>query len=492
MQLNDVYTALSVPSAVCDIDAPIKKITSDVNGIDNSTVFVWLCGVGYDTDTLTERIISSSPMLVITDRDRTLPKSVRTIRVPSARRALAILCSAFCEVDYRSTAFIGVTGTNGKTSCATMIYEILKHAGIRVGFIGTGKIIYGGSVLTDTFYSMTTPPPEILYPAIRKMQQNGCEAVVMEVSSHALSQERVSPIPFSYSIFTNLSSEHLDYHINMEEYYKCKLALFEQSENGIFNADDEYSSRAMRESFDKCNATSVGILWDAEARVRSIVQDGLRGTEFVYQDDKRIFKVSLPLVGYYNVYNALMALKCTIDFGIRPCVAKEALQSLSSIDGRFEVIGSTPCVIIDYAHTPEAFENVLKTVKSIKKERQRVIVVFGAGGERDKTKRPKMAEICEKYTTHSIVTNDNERGEDKDSIIADICCGFSSTSVYKVLTPRSKAIREAILTARDDDIILLLGKGHERYNITREGYIPFDEREVVRKAMKERKEARDT
>ena len=487
MYIKDILYGIKYEcdAEVGEID--IDNVTSDKNKIGARTLFVLVKGINFDTDTIIDYIIARRPRAIICDTDRTLCCEIPVIRVPDARRTLSFACSNFFEIDYRSVRFIAVTGTNGKTTTATMIYEIVKHAGYKAGFIGTGKIEMMGRSMTDKMYSMTTPDPELLYKSISDMQGAGCEVIVMEVSSHALALKKVAPIQFSHSVFTNLSPEHLDFHGDMEEYYQAKLSLFRQSDVGIFNADDEYSIRAMKECPDTCLPTSVGILWDADAMARDLILYDLSGSSYIYREAGLIFKVKLIPPGYYNIYNSLLALRCAISFGIRPCVAKEAINSMEGIDGRLEVIHDDVTVIIDYAHTEKAFENVLKTVNSAKRTRQKIITVFGCGGDRDKSKRPKMAALAEKMSDMVIVTQDNPRSENESEIISDILEGFTTPEKRRVITSRKNAITSAVVNADDGDIVLVLGKGHERYNIDANGYHDYDERQTIKDALAKRR-----
>jgi UDP-N-acetylmuramoyl-L-alanyl-D-glutamate--2,6-diaminopimelate ligase len=276
----------------------------------------------------------------------------------------------------------------------------------------------------------------------------------------------------------------------MDDYYRTKLSLFSQSKNGIFNADDEYSARAMRECSPECHSVSAGILWDADAMARDPILYDLDGSSYIYREAGLIFKVKLTPPGYYNIYNSLLALKCAISFGVRPCIAKEAINAMTGVDGRLEVIHDDLTVIIDYAHTEKAFENVLKTINIAKRTRQKVITVFGCGGDRDRSKRPKMAAIAEKMSDLVIVTQDNPRTESESAIISDILEGFTSVEKRRVISSRKSAITNAILGAEDGDIVVVLGKGHEQYNIDAMGYHDYDERRVIKDALEKRRSAR--
>ena len=261
MKLSDV---LFKNEYKCDTDVSdleFESITSDINQLNENCLFVFTRGVNHDKTKQLEYAIEKQPRAIVCDISLNVNASIPIIVVDNARKALSYMLSRFYAIDYEKISIIGVTGTNGKTTTSTIIYEILKYANYKVGFIGTGKICYCGLDFVGENYSMTTPDPETLYKTIKEMQEKGCEVVVMEVSSHALTLEKVAPIPFSYSVFTNLSHEHMDFHKDIDSYYREKLKLFSQSKNGVFNADDKYSCRAMSDAFDKCNVLSVGVLW---------------------------------------------------------------------------------------------------------------------------------------------------------------------------------------------------------------------------------------
>ena len=467
------------------------KITSNAEDVDENSVFFLIKGVKFDTNRLIPKVISKSPVAIVAEN---FPDSIRTnipiITVKNARRALALAYSRMCGIDYGKTKFIGVTGTNGKTTTATMLYHALLKDERRVGFIGTGKIIFCGNKYTDEKYKMTTPDPDFLYPTIKKMQDDGCEIIVMEVSSHALALEKCAPIPFEIAIFTNLSAEHLDFHKDMEEYREAKLKLFNNAKIGIFNADDAYTESMIRDS--SCAVIRVGAVWDAEVVARRIEDRGLCGIGYLYSAQGLSFLVKSRMIGIYNVYNTMLALTAAIAFGVRPCIAKKAICELNTVEGRGEVIEDGITVVIDYAHTSAAFESILKTANRSRVEGASIIAVFGCGGERDKQKRPRMGEAAERLADLVIITTDNCRNESADDIINDILIGMSDKTKRRIIPDRSRAIEEAILSAKDGDIVLIIGKGHERYNIDRYGTHEFDERNIIASALKKRKEGHNS
>lgn len=486
MRLNELLKNISCDNVDVPTDFEVSNITSKIECVDENTLYVCIHSVNSNVKTSYSRINSANLGAVICTRKDAARITKRKIIVKSTRSALAWLYSNLYSIDYGKTKFVAVTGTNGKTTTATMIYEILRNTNRATGFIGTGKIEYMHDIFTDKTYSMTTPDPELLYKSIKDMQSRGCRYIVMEVSSHAIFLEKIAPIPFEIGIFTNLSREHLDFHQDIESYYQTKLRLFKRVRYGIFNADDEYSRRAMNESLSDCEASSIGIIWPADSCARDIILNGFSGSSYFFKDKHRIFKVNISLAGYYNVYNSLFAICASLKLGIPAYLIKEALGKIKSIDGRFEVIRSDIFAIIDYAHTPQAFENVLKTVNSVKKTWQNVITVFGCGGDRDKQKRPQMGKIAEKYSYHVIITEDNSRSEATEDIIKDILDGMSDVTKRSVITSREEAIKHAVLCAGVDDIVLILGKGNERYIISNNCICDYNEREIIRSALEKR------
>lgn len=487
MKLSDIIYKEEYESIENIGNVDIRNISTSVSDTQKDSLFVIIKSIKFDVSRIIKDVINSSPAAIICDKNIEMPTtSIPLLRVENTRVILPFLFSRFYQIDYSRMKFAAITGTNGKTTTATMLTHILKYAGKRVGFIGTGKIEIDGVRITDSKYSMTTPDPHLLYAAIKEMENAGCEFVIMEVSSHALYFDKVLPIPYEIAIFTNLSSEHMDFHNSMEDYYTTKLKLFKQSKFGIFNADDRYSSQAMKDC--ECDSLSIGIVHDADIMARDVVLSGLDGSQYIYRETGRLFKVILKLGGAFNIYNSMMALCAAIKLNVKPCVAKTAVASIDFIDGRLEIIEGDVTVIIDYAHTEEAFKNILKTIKISKKREQNLIVVFGCGGERDKTKRPKMAKIAEEYSDTVIVTNDNPRGESENEIIEDVLSGFSDDTKRTVITSRKSAISHAILSANKGDVIAIIGKGHERYNIDKNGICNFDERTIIKEALNKRKE----
>ena len=460
----------------CDFE--IDSIATSVAAIEGASLFiVENAEKSPDFSALKDRpvaVICDAPI----DTDG-IPKII----VENARRSSAEIHSRFYGIDYSELKIIGITGTNGKTTTATIIYEVLRKSGTKVGFIGTGKIEINGNTENDEYYSMTTPDPAVLYKTIKKMQQSGCTHIVMEVSSHALALDKVSPIVFDYGIFTNFSPEHLDFHNNIPSYLNSKKKLLDKSRTCVFNIDDS-SVRDVSEKHIGRKIT-VGVLQRGDAYATDVENLGLAGATYIYRGANFSFRMKSYLIGMYNVYNTLIAATALIDMGIAPCFVKKAISSFRSPLGRFEIIKDEITVIIDYAHTEQAYECFLREVSKIKGT-GKLITVFGCGGNRDREKRPKIARVVEKYSDVIIVTADNSRDESTQQIFEEIISGFEYKK-YSTFYSRKEAIIAATDLASKNDIIAIVGKGSEKYNIDKDGYHYYSEVETVREALKERK-----
>lgn len=481
MKIKNLIPEFEFKNIDKNINLEIKYCTANYKKVEAGCLLFLLPGVNFDTYELVNEYIKSKPDAIITEDSKRFPKTkIPLIEVRSARRAFAYAMSNISEIDYEKLKFIGITGTNGKTSTATMLAEILKFSGERVGFIGTGKICFENTNFCDEKYTMTSPDPDLLYPIIRKMQLMGCETVVMEVSSHALELEKISPISFDIGIFTGLSHEHMDFHGNMERYFLAKEKLIKISKRSIINFDDPWGRRLYEKYQNK--STGIGVLFGSDISALEVENYGLLGIGYILRAKNFLTKIKLSLPGIYNIYNSMLAFEAAYEFGCAPKKIKEALFEIKRIDGRCEIIRGDVTVIIDYAHTPLALENLLKTVKSSKNIGQNIVLVFGCGGERDALKRPKMAEIAEKYADKTIVTSDNPRKEKPEKIIAEIISGFGKGQ-YGVIVDRQAAISFAIKKASIGDIVIIAGKGHERYIYDSLGYHPFDERKIIERAL---------
>ncbi len=469
----------------------IRKIATKISEIEENTLFVLIRSINFDVCNIINDIISKAPIIIISDIAIEDSQGIPVLMVENTRKILPFLFSRFYGIDYAKTRFVAITGTNGKTTTAKMLVHILRHSNVKTGFIGTGTVEIDGKKISEEYYSMTTPDPNLLYRYIKEMQNENCEVIVMEVSSHALYFDKVRAIPFEIGAFTNLSHEHIDFHKNIEEYYLAKLKLFENAKIGIFNADDRYSQIAYENT--DISKRSVGIYSGEDAVATDILSADFYKTEYIYKSNSASFKVQFSMPGTYNVYNSIFAITIALELGVCKENIIRAMNTPMDLEGRFEIANEhSPMVIIDYAHTVKAFETMLKTVNSLKKQEQNVTVVFGCGGERDALKRPMMAKISEELADRIIVTSDNPRTEDERKIIEDILSGFINTSKRNVITSRKSAIENAILSSCDNDIVVIVGKGHERYTIDKDGYKHFDEREIIKNALKKRGEKNES
>ena len=372
---------------------------------------------------------------------------------------------------------IGITGTNGKTTTATLVYQMLSATGKKASLLGT----VSKRILEEELgSSLTTSDPIELANDMKAMVEAGSEFLVMEVSSHALHQSRVAGFDFEVAAFTNLSHDHLDYHSTVEEYAKAKKLLFDglpSSSSAIVNADDPHGASMLTD----CKAKSVAFSFDTEKNY--IISNTPQGITLSVEGTT----IQSPLVGKFNAYNVAEAFLIGKELGISAEDAAEALKNAPGAAGRMETVkvdgDALPLVIVDYAHTPDALENVLSTLKNLKEDDQNLIVIFGAGGDRDSTKRPQMAKAAASHADTIIVTSDNPRFENPDLIIADILDGFEVLEHVSSITDRKEAIQKTIAAAGENDIILIAGKGHEDYQDVQGTKHPFDDREIAKAAL---------
>lgn len=408
------------------------------------------------------------------------------ITVEDCREASARLFSAFYGNPQDEMTLIGVTGTNGKTSVSRILYEIVTRSGEACGLIGTAGCIYRGEKIEikpqDELANMTTPDPEELYKILAIMRDMGAKYVIMEVTSHALALNKVAPICFELAVFTNLSEDHLDFHGDMEGYYQAKKKLFAQSKSAIINCDDRYGRRLKDEI--------VIPRYTCSAEDRAV--DAL-ATDIRYRDECAIeyklvshsvrLRIRTALQGKFNVMNTLEAAFAAIKLGISPISVKESLAGFKGVDGRLERVKinrrAEISVYIDYAHTPDALENLLCAAHSMRHRGQRIVLLFGCGGEREREKRAMMGKIASSMADFVIVTSDNSRSEDPSEIIGEIVSGIDGDGHFTVIEDRYEAIEYAIKNARRGDLIFLAGKGHENYEINKDGRRDFCEKDIV-------------
>ncbi len=480
--LSDVNKTMPV-KALFDTSADVAGITDNTNEVKENYIFICVKGKNFDGHSAAEEMLEKGAMCVITDHDLGLR---RQIVVTDTRKVYGMLCSAWFEHPENHLKLIGVTGTNGKTTVATLIKDVLSDNGKKVGFIGTTGVLIKGKPYDSDQSTPTTPRVFELYKIFLDMVKKGCDTVVMEVSSFALEQNRIGPAMFDVGIFTNLSQDHLDYHETMDAYFEAKKKLFtEHCRTAVVNIDDDYGLKLWSAiDGNGCERISYGL--SSSANVQG---DNVRlteaGTKFWISVSNKSFPVSLNMIGKYNVSNAIAAiiacLKCNI--GIKNIIT--TLAKCKGVCGRCEILSSDKgfLVVRDYAHSPDALENMLPGIRAHTKGR--LICLFGCGGDRDRTKRPLMAQAAEKYADMLVITSDNPRSEDPEEIINQICTGLSGTKPYIRVTDRKSAIRRAVMLAEKGDTVVLAGKGHEDYQILADDlHIHFDESEIVAEIMK--------
>ncbi|MBQ9899391.1 MAG: UDP-N-acetylmuramoyl-L-alanyl-D-glutamate--2,6-diaminopimelate ligase [Ruminococcus sp.] len=456
----------------------ISSLTDDTRKVTDGSLFVCVKGARFDGHTAAAEMLEKGAAAVVCEHDLGLGE--RQIITDNSRRLYGRLCAAWFGHPERKLKMIGVTGTNGKTTTTNVIKHILMSTGHKTGLVGTIQNEIGDEVLhTDN----TTPMAYDFMELLDKMVKAGCEYVVMEVSSFGLVQERIGCSHFGTAVFTNLTQDHLDYHKDMEEYYQAKKLLFGMCDRAMINVDDEYGRRLYEEIMEEKYTFSI-------KKAASFYADGIKikstGSSFWFCTGGKSHLVRTRMPGAFNVSNITAAIAACLAEGLPVEQIIEAVSEYNGVKGRCEVIptGRDFTVICDYAHTPDAIENILRSVREYTEGR--LVCLFGCGGDRDSAKRPKMAAAAAKYADRLIVTSDNPRSEDPEAIIRDILAGLEGTDVpYDVVTDRREAIYHALRTAEKGDVVVLAGKGHEDYQILAGGeHIHFDEREVVADGLK--------
>lgn len=455
----------------------VDMISSDSRDeIKGDALFVCLKGANFDAHKFIPELSERGVKIFVTEYDCNIENQ---IVVSDTRMALSLLWANFFGNPQNELKFIGVTGTNGKTTVTTVMKNMLSLMGKKCGLIGTCQNEIGDTVIPA---ERTTPEPNEFYSLLRRMADEKCEWVIMEVSSQGLAQKRLGNIRFELAVFTNLTQDHLDFHKTIENYYEAKKMLFSMCENALINIDDEYGKRLYQEIV--CKKFSFSLENEAD-----FIADGIRlssgGSTYWYSDSDKTFKVSVMLPGKYNVSNTVSVLAGLEILGFSPNDLTKLISEVHGVKGRCEVVKTDRdfTVIIDYAHTPDAIKNILLNVKECAEGR--VVCLFGCGGNRDAKKRPLMARSAEKYADFLIITSDNPRNEEPMDIIKDILKGVEKNS-YIVFEDRIEAIKYAVKSAKPKDIIVLAGKGHEDYQVLKNDQkIHLDEREIVKEALSE-------
>ncbi|NMA80292.1 MAG: UDP-N-acetylmuramoyl-L-alanyl-D-glutamate--2,6-diaminopimelate ligase [Clostridiales bacterium] len=474
------------------MDGNATAIVSNSNELVDGCVFVCIKGMRFDGHTKAEEAIKMGALAVVVERDLGID---RQIIVENTREALSILASNFYGKPGSKLKLIGVTGTNGKTTTTTIIKHILEHCGYKVGQVSTIEHDTGDEIIPAV---NGTPEPLELQMLLAKMVENGCEYAVMEPSSQALEQRRVHGEHFIASGFTNFTQDHLDYHGNMENYFLAKRMLCDISDFTIVNFDDDAGRRLLKDDGIRTFSFSTNEKYGLNASANGessgeidFIGDNIKissdGGSYWICFEEKSYPVRFSLLGEYNVANTLLAAAICYKIGMPIRKIIDAIATCKGVKGRSEVIptGRDFTVICDYAHTPDGLENILPSVREY--ARGRVICLFGCGGNRDRTKRPQMGRAAALNADHLIITSDNPRDEDPQAIIEDILTGIKDIDIpHDIVVDRKEAIYHSLRIARDGDVIVLAGKGHEDYLILEDDlHIHFDEREIVRDALLE-------
>jgi len=471
-------------------DPAVSSVEYDSRRVKPGSLFVAMRGESSDGNRFIDQAIAAGAAAVVTDSATEAPRpNVAWAVVPDGRRALARVSANFYKKPAERIAVTGITGTNGKSTTAFLLESILSAAGRKSALIGTIEYHVAGKVLPAPH---TTPEALELSRIFNEALGNGATEAVMEVSSHALAQERVFGVPFDVAVFTNLTRDHLDYHKTMEDYFAAKRVLFEGCGTDapravVTNVDDEFGAK-LAEFSRKRSSVVLKYGWERGDLRAEKVQITTRGTRFNLVMPEEKVAVFSPLIGRVNVYNILAAAGAALSRGCSASFIAAGIDQLAYVPGRFERVdcGQPFTVVVDYAHTDDALRNLTSLARDlVSSAKGRVLTVFGCGGDRDRKKRPLMGEAAGRGSDFVVLTSDNPRSEDPLAIINDSVVGLQKTGVkYSVEADRRKAIALAISEARPADIVLLAGKGHEKVQVTREGSAPFDDLAVARAALR--------
>ncbi|PZR73228.1 MAG: UDP-N-acetylmuramoyl-L-alanyl-D-glutamate--2,6-diaminopimelate ligase [Chthoniobacterales bacterium] len=491
MQLKTLVAAISPGQIIGPLDRVVEGIAYDSRRVQRNGLFVALRGKKSDGHQFIEQAVEKGASVVVTEEGIAHAHATCVV-VENTRPALADLSAAFYEYPARRLKLAAVTGTNGKTTTTFLLKHICEKAGVRCGLLGTVRYEIADRVLPAV---RTTPESLDVQELLAQMVDAGCKAAAMEVSSHALAQDRTRGLEWDVAVFTNLTQDHLDFHGTMENYFEAKSKLFtglaeqraKTNAAAVINIDDRYGEQLV-DRLDKLGKKISVITYGVSARAdfrASNYHAEFAGTSYQLDARGKSYLVRVPLIGRFNVANSMAALAAASSLGVN---LREAILSLSrspQVPGRLEAVPAKRQfqVFVDYAHTDDALLNVLKTLRELSP--RRLVVVFGCGGDRDKQKRPLMGRVADQNADYSIITSDNPRKEDPDAIIADAEKGFRSGN-YEKIPDRAQAIARAIELAQPRDIILIAGKGHESYQEFADHTVPFDDIQVARQALENR------
>ena len=484
MKLDDLIKNVEYLNVINHKNIEVTGISYNSKTTQKGDIFVCLRGEYTDGHKYFKMAEENGAVAFVCEEE--LETDLPQVIIKSTRHQIADFAAAFYEYPSKNLNIVGITGTNGKTTVSHLVQKIFENNNQKCGLIGTLGHKFSSE---DTYHDAkhTTPQAPELQKLLRTFDEKGINNVCMEVSSHALDQNRVGGIDYKCAVITNLTQDHLDYHILMENYFEAKAILFRGLKEGcyaVLNADDEYYEKFRAIVPNGVKIVTYGIKKDADLKASNI-QYSIHGAKFDVTTKDGEYKLDLNLNGAFSVYNTLCAMAVAVAYGISYEVSIDTLNNVQNVAGRFEIVHKTPLVIVDYAHTPDGLENVLKAAREITPEGSKLICLFGCGGDRDTTKRPKMGSIAEKFADKVIITSDNPRSENPNQIISDIVAGLKSMNPDKVFVEpdRGKAIRLSKSISTEKDVIVLAGKGHEDYQILADKTIHFDDREEARKTF---------
>lgn len=485
MLLSKIIEALNPDEIINFQETEIRGISYNSKTANSNDIFVCLKGETSDGHNFAKTAEDERGVKVFLVETKLEDVSGTQLVVKSTKKTIANLANIFYKEPSKALNVIGITGTNGKTTVTHLVQKIIEQNNEKCALIGTlgHKLSSQGAYLE---VKHTTPQAVELQSTFKKIRESGIKNVAIEVSSHALEQNRVGGTHFKGAVFTNLTQDHLDYHITMTNYFEAKSILFKNLTEGSFaviNSDDDWADKFLVIIPKSVEKITYGIKNESDVMAKDITftADGAEFTCVIKGDGE--YNVKLQMNGMFSIYNTLAAFCVGLAMGIGSRTCIEALEHTKGVDGRFEIVHKKPLVIVDYAHTPDGLENVLKAALELKQINSKLICLFGCGGDRDTTKRPKMGEIADRFADKIIVTSDNPRSEDPALIISDILTGMRTVNPQKLFVEanRGKAIALIKKIATENDVVVVAGKGHEDYQILKDETIHFDDREEVKK-----------
>ena len=489
MRVSELFgkAGIDYPQSAENIE--ISEIVTDSRRVCEGCAFICINGLSHDGHEYIGEAISHGARVIVVEQVHDAGVGgAATIIVENTRRAAALLYNVWHGSPAEGMTLVAVTGTNGKTSVSFILKRIFEVAGYRAGLIGTVRCCVGDREVCalggDPLANMTTPDPAELFALLREMKNMGAQFVFIEATSHALALSKLDALRFDTAVVTNLTRDHLDFHGDMENYLRAKIGVFSLSRRAVINLDCDYASRFI-EAAGGCEIYTVSKETDADFVAEDIRLLGSEGSSYRLRRGEESIDMRVRLAGGFAVDNTLLASAVALLYGIPSGSVARAVSEMCGIDGRMERVdigGDDISVFIDYAHTPDALENLLHSARNMRRVGQRIVLLFGCGGDRDRGKRREMAHIASRLADFVIVTSDNSRSESPERIISDILRGMDKEKEFALIVDRAAAIEYAICNSRAGDMILLAGKGHERYEIDGKGRHPFDEREIAARA----------